>query len=129
MTHCFFTGGSGEGERNGLYHGASLSRVRVCRWIHGVFAILSNSFSRAAHYKRSTLPCCFAVFCVVVRAVVTSIAEHLALLVALTSMDDERRAEFHGLIARVRRQELTLLGIYADAQEGKPNVVHVEFRK
>lgn len=58
---------------------------------------------------------------------ITSLAEHLALLVALTSMDDERRAEFHGLIARVRRQELTLLSVYADTPER--NVVHVEFRR
>lgn len=61
-----------------------------------------------------------------------SLAEHLALLVALTSMDEERRAEFHGLVAQIRRQELTLRSIYADAEESgaaPPNVVHVEFRR
>lgn len=56
---------------------------------------------------------------------IRSLAEHLALLVALTSMDDERRAEFHGLIAQIRRQELTLIEI----SDSIPNVVHVEFRR
>ena len=61
---------------------------------------------------------------------IASLAEHLALLVALTSMDDERRAEFHGLIARVRRQELALLSQDMPIVEiPVPNVVHVEFRK
>ena len=35
-----------------------------------------------------------------------TLAHELALLVALTSMDVERRTEFHALIARVRRLEM-----------------------
>ena len=52
------------------------------------------------------------------------LAEDLALLVALTSMDEERRAEFQPLIAQVRRMELTLREIYAESEE---TVIYAKF--
>lgn len=59
----------------------------------------------------------------------------LALLAASTPMTDEKRAEFYAIAARVRRLELFVDEIVANAQEDAvlieqaSNVVRVEFRR